>query len=106
MNIWVAHYGAHKIYKLASEYNLSADSIVEFLSGEGFKVKSHMSNLNEEMISAVQEHFKKDIEKSEKHYKKLAEFQKIREDKARKDEEVVEETDADIVEKKKEFQVF
>ena len=42
-----------KIYKLASEYNLSADSIMEFLSGEGFKVKSHMSYLSEEMISAV-----------------------------------------------------
>ncbi|MCH7964915.1 MAG: translation initiation factor IF-2 [Bacteroidetes bacterium] len=79
-----------RIYKLASEYNLSADSIVEFLSGEGFKVKTHMSNLNEEMISAVQEHFKKDIEKTQKHYQKLAEFKKIREDKARKDEEVVE----------------
>ncbi|MCH7773431.1 MAG: translation initiation factor IF-2 [Bacteroidetes bacterium] len=87
-----------RIYKLASEYNLSADSIVEFLSGEGFKVKTHMSNLNEEMISAVQEHFKKDIEKTQKHYQKLAEFKKIREDKARKDEEVVE--DEAIDEKK------
>jgi translation initiation factor IF-2 len=91
-----------KIYKLASEYNLSADSIVEFLSSEGFKVKSHMSNLNEEMISAVQGHFKKDIEKTQKHYQKLAEFQKIREDKARKDEEVVEEADAEAVDEKKE----
>ena len=90
-----------KIYKLASEYNLSADSIVEFLSSEGFKVKSHMSNLNEEMISAVQGHFKKDIEKTQKHYQKLAEFQKIREDKARKDEEVVEEADAEAVDEKK-----
>jgi translation initiation factor IF-2 len=91
-----------KIYKLASEYNLSADSIMEFLSGEGFKVKSHMSYLNEEMISAVQGHFKKDIEKTQKHYQKLAEFKKTREDKARKDEEVVEEVDAEAVDEKKE----
>jgi translation initiation factor IF-2 len=91
-----------RIYKLASEYNLSAESIVEFLSGEGFKIKSHMSNLNEEMISAVQGHFKKDIEKTQKHYQKLAEFQKIREDKARKDEEVDEEADAEAVEERKE----
>ncbi|MCH6573617.1 MAG: translation initiation factor IF-2 N-terminal domain-containing protein [Bacteroidetes bacterium] len=91
-----------RIYKLASEYNLSADSIVEFLSGEGFKVKSHMSNLNEEMISAVQEHFKKDIEKTQKHYQKLAEFKKIREDKARKDEEVVEDVDEEAIDEKKE----
>ena len=91
-----------RIYKLASEYNLSADSIVEFLSGGGFKVKSHMSNLNDEMISAVQEHFKKDIEKTQKHYQKLAEFKKIREDKARKDEDVVEEEDVEAVDEKKE----
>ncbi len=91
-----------RVYKLASEYNLSADSIVEFLSGEGFKVKSHMSNLNDEMISAVQEHFKKDIEKTQKHYQKLAEFKKIREDKARKDEDVVEEEDVEAIDEKKE----
>ena len=93
-----------RIYKLASEYNLSADTIVEFLSGEGFKVKSHMTNLNEEMISAVQEHFKKDIEKTQKHYQKLAELKKIREDKARKDEEVVE--DEAIDEKKENEEVI
>jgi translation initiation factor IF-2 len=92
-----------RIYKLASEYNLSADSIMEFLSDEGFKVKSHMSNLNEEMISAVQDHFKKDIEKTQKHYQKLAEFKKTREDKARKDEEVVEELEVEEVEEKKEI---
>jgi len=92
-----------RIYKLASEYNLSADSIVEFLSGEGFKVKSHMTNLNEEMISAVHEHFKKDIEKTQKHYQKLAELKKIREDRARKDEEVVE--DEAIDEKKENEEV-
>jgi len=91
-----------RIYKLASEYNLSADSIVEFLSGGGFKVKSHMSNLNDEMISAIQEHFKKDIEKTQKHYQKLAEFKKIREDKARKDEDVVEEEVLEAIDEKKE----
>ena len=91
-----------KIYKLASENNLSADSILEFLSGEGFKVKSHMSNLNEEMISAVQGHFKKDIEKTQKHYQKLAEFKKSREEKARKAEDVVEEADEEAADEKKE----
>ncbi len=94
-----------RIYKLASEYNLSEDSIVEFLSGKGFKVKSHMSNLNEEMISTVEEHFKKDIEKTQKHYQKLAEFKKIREDKARKDEEVVEDEAIDEKEETEEVKV-
>ena len=91
-----------RVYKLASEYNLSADSIVEFLSGGGYKVKSHSSNLNDEMIAAVQEHFKKDIEKTQKHYQKLAEFKKIREDKARKDEDDVEEEDVEAVDEIKE----
>jgi translation initiation factor IF-2 len=84
-----------RVYKLASEYNLSADSIVEFLSGEGHKVKSHMSNLTEEMITAVQEHFRKDIEKTQKHYQKLAEFQKSREDKTKKAEDVEAEIEAE-----------
>jgi len=35
-----------RIYKLATEYNLSAESLVEFLKGKGFKVKNHMSQLD------------------------------------------------------------
>ena len=65
-----------RIYKLATEYNLSADSLVEFLKSKGFKVKNHMSQLNDEMITAINANYKKEIEKAEHHYKKLAEFQK------------------------------
>jgi translation initiation factor IF-2 len=71
-----------RIYKLATEYNLSADNIVEFLQKKGFDVKSHMSMLTDEMIDAINSQFKKDIEKAEKHYKKLAEFNKKRAEKA------------------------
>jgi len=70
-----------RIYKLASEYNLSAEAIVEFLQKKSFDVKNHMSLLTEEMITEVSNHFKKDIEKAEKHYQKLAEFNKKRKDK-------------------------
>jgi len=70
-----------RVYKLASEYNLAAETIVEFLSKKGHDVKTHMSMLTEEMITEVNEHFKKDIEKAEKHYKKIAEFNKKRSDK-------------------------
>jgi translation initiation factor IF-2 len=70
-----------RVYKLASEYNLAAETIIEFLQKKGHDVKSHMSMLSEEMITAVNEHFKKDIEKAEKHYKKIAEFNKKRSDK-------------------------
>ena len=77
-----------RIYKLATEYNLSADSLVEFLNSKGFKVKNHMSQLDEEMISAINAHYKKDIEKAEHHYKKLAEFHKKRVERANKDSKV------------------
>ena len=65
-----------RVYKLASEYNLAAETIVEFLQKKGHDVKTHMSMLTDEMITEVNDHFKKDIEKAEKHYKKIAEFNK------------------------------
>jgi len=71
-----------RVYKLASEYNLSAEQLIEFLQKKGYIVKSHMSMLTEEMISDINDHFKKDIEKAEKHYKKIAEFNKKRADKS------------------------
>ncbi len=70
-----------RVYKLASEYNLSAENLVEFLQKKGHEVKSHMSILTDEMINDINDHFKKDIEKAEKHYKKIAEFNKKRSEK-------------------------
>ncbi len=74
-----------RIYKLATEYNLSADSLVEFLNSKGFKVKNHMSLLEDDMIAAINANYKKDIEKAEHHYKKIAEFHKKRAERAVKD---------------------
>jgi translation initiation factor IF-2 len=76
-----------RIYKFASEFNLSADNIIEFLKSKGYEIKSHMSLLNEEMIADIQTHFKKDIEKAEQHYKKIAEFQKKRAEKSEEQQE-------------------
>lgn len=70
-----------RIYKFAAEYNLSADSLVEFLRKKGYDVKSHMSPLSDEMMSDIANHFKKDIEKAEKHYQKISEFNKKRSEK-------------------------
>ena len=67
-----------RVYKLATEYNLSADTLVEFLTSKGFKVKNHMSLLDDDMIESIHTHYKKDIEKAESHYKKLADFHKKR----------------------------
>jgi len=74
-----------RIYKLATEYNLSAETLLEFLNSKGFKVKNHMSLLDDDMIEAINSHYKKDIEKAEHHHKKIAEFHKKRAERAIKD---------------------
>ncbi len=78
-----------RVYKLASEYNLSAENLMEFLKKKGHDVKSHMSLLTDDMIKEINDHFKKDIEKAEKHYKKIAEFNKKRIEKTEQDEKSV-----------------
>ncbi len=67
-----------RIYKFAAEYNLASELLIEFLQKKGYEVKSHMTLLTEEMENEIRTHFKKDIEKAEKHYKKISEFQKKR----------------------------
>jgi translation initiation factor IF-2 len=76
-----------RVYKLASEINISAEQLVEFLQKKGHVVKTIQSILTEEMITDIANHFKKDIEKAEKHYKKIAEFNKKRTEKPEVDEE-------------------
>ena len=75
-----------RIYKYAAEINLSSENLIEFLKTKGYVVKSHQSILTEEMIAEVNAHFKKDIEKAEQHYKKIAEFNKKRAEKTDKEE--------------------
>lgn len=94
-----------RVVKLASEINISAEQLVEFLLGKGHTVKGINSILNDEMINDINDHFKKDIEKAEKHYKKIAEFNKKRtekieqeeKEKAAKIEEVITETPAEEI---------
>jgi len=70
-----------RVYKLASEYNLSVDTLMDFLRKKGYEVKTIQSILTDEMINAINDHYKKDIEKAERHFKKIAEFNKKRADK-------------------------
>lgn len=71
-----------RLYKLASEFNLSTESLMEFLQKKGYEVKNHMTLITDEMMNDIKMFFKKDIEKAEKHYKKIEEFQKKRGDHA------------------------
>ena len=70
-----------RLYKFASEYNLSTESIMEFLEQKGYEIKSHMTILTDEMIADIEDKFRKDIESAEKHYRKISEFHKKRTDK-------------------------
>ena len=69
-----------RLYKFASEYNLSTESLMEFLQKKGYEVKNHMAIITDDMMNDIKAFFKKDIEKAEKHYKKIEEFQKKRGD--------------------------
>ncbi len=79
-----------RLYKFASEFNLSTDTLMEFLQKKGYDAKSHMALLSDEMLADINNHFKKDIEKAEKHYKKISEFQKKHGDKPETAHEVEE----------------
>ncbi|RJQ64634.1 MAG: translation initiation factor IF-2 [Stygiobacter sp.] len=93
-----------RLYKLASEFNLSTESLMEFLQKKGFEVKNHMTLITDEMMNDIKMFFKKDIEKAEKHYKKIEEFQKKRGDhtepepKAEAKHEATPATEAHVVE--------
>jgi len=82
-----------RLYKFASEFNLSTETLMDFLQKKGYDAKTHMALLTDEMLADIYTFFKKDIEKAEKHYKKISEFQKKHGDKpepAQEKEEVKE----------------
>ncbi|MEX2117066.1 MAG: translation initiation factor IF-2 [Bacteroidota bacterium] len=67
-----------KVYKLATELNLSSDTLIEFLNKKGFEVKNHMSSVTPDMLSAIMSHFKKEKDVAERHQRKLRDFRTSR----------------------------
>lgn len=63
-----------KIYKLATELNLASETIIDFLRKKGFDVKNHMTVVTDEMMHAIQNHFKKEKDVAERHQRKLQEL--------------------------------
>ena len=84
-----------RVAKYAAEINLSAEQLIEFLSKKGFEIKSINSPLTELMITEINSHYKKDIEKAEKHNKKIAEINKKRFDDKKASKEPVQEVSAE-----------
>lgn len=89
-----------KIYKLATELNVSSETIIEFLRKKGFEVKNHMSSVTDDMMSAIMGHFKKERDVAERHQRKLQEFRSSRkkETPEKPDKKQVEEAPAETME--------
>src|SRR4030042_4201200 len=67
-----------KIYKLATELNLSHETLVEFLRKKGHTVKGHMSTVDDDMMKDILIHFRKDKDVAEKHHRKIQEIRGTR----------------------------
>ena len=67
-----------KIYKVATELNLSHETLIDFLRKKGHVVKSHMSNVDDDMMREILIHFKKERDVAEKHQRKVAEMRERR----------------------------
>lgn len=79
-----------KIYKVATELNLSHETLIEFLRKKGHEVKSHMSSVDDGMMRDILVHFKKDKDVAEKHQRKIQEIRETRKKAEKKAVEAVE----------------
>lgn len=67
-----------KIYKVATELNLSHETLIEFLRKKGHEVKSHMSTVDSDMMRDILVHFKRDKDVAERHQRKIQELRETR----------------------------
>jgi translation initiation factor IF-2 len=79
-----------KVYKVATELNLSHETLLEFLRKKGHEVKSHMSTVDEDMMKDILVHFKRDKDVAEKHQRKIAEIRETKKRAEKKLEEAAE----------------
>jgi translation initiation factor IF-2 len=79
-----------KLYRVATELNLSHETLVTFLRKKGFEIKSHMSSVDDAMMREILIHFKKDKDVAEKHQRKIQEIRDNRKRAEKKAEEAVE----------------
>jgi len=100
----------YRVYKYASEINISTDAIIDYLKSKEYEVKNHMALLSEEMLADIQSNFKKDIDKSDEHKRRLAKFNEARAEKSEEETsdeeiEVVEEVSVETVKEPEEASV-
>ncbi|MCZ7555589.1 MAG: translation initiation factor IF-2 [Bacteroidia bacterium] len=74
-----------RLYKVAKEFNLSHDTLIDFLIKKGCDVKNHMSIIDDPMMELIERHYKKEKVDAERHARKRKEFDEI--DKRRRGED-------------------
>jgi translation initiation factor IF-2 len=79
-----------KIYKLATELNLSHETLIEFLRKKGHEVKGHMSTVDDDMMRDILIHFKREKDVADKHHRKIQEIRDNKKRAERKPEEAPE----------------
>ena len=76
-----------RIYQVAKDYNISSDALLSMLRELGFTIRSHMSVVDENMLKAIENKFRKEKEELKKEdvlkRKKLQEREKLEEERHR-----------------------
>ncbi|MCI0531304.1 MAG: translation initiation factor IF-2 [candidate division Zixibacteria bacterium] len=67
-----------RIYEIAKDYNVSSDALMSLLKEHKFKIKSHMSSVTDEMLTAIEQKFarEKEIVKKEISEKKQRQIER------------------------------
>lgn len=70
-----------RLFKIASEINIGKETIVEYLQSKGYDIQNKPTSiLTEEMVDAVHEKFKKEMQAAESQRKKIKKHKDIREE--------------------------
>ena len=59
-----------KVYKLAQEFKVSSEALVQMLRGMGISVKSHMSTVDESLRDAIKKKFEQERAEIKKEYER------------------------------------
>ena len=76
-----------KVYKLAQEFKVSSEALVQMLRGMGIPVKSHMSTVDESLRDEIKKKFESERAEIKKEYERKKQMlTKAREDLIGKEE--------------------
>ncbi len=87
-----------KVYKLAQEFKVSSEALVQMLRGMGIQVKSHMSTVDENLRDEIKKRFEQERAEIKKEYERKKQLlTKAREELLGKSAEQTVQTDSGII---------